>query len=113
MNIIIQGKKDQATPDEYIEKKVETLSRYCSTIKDMVVEVAHDHHHKKGNVVSVELTAHLLCHGNLPLRTHETASDIGVALDSAVGKMKQLLTDHKDKDGIIDRKAIRSARGKE
>ncbi|GEM_PF-3224253 len=113
MNIIIQGKKDQVTPDELIEKKVQTLSRYCSTIRDMVVEVSHDHHHKKGNVASVELTAHLLCHGNLPLRAHETSSDIVVALDCAVGKMKQLLTDHKDKEGQVDKAAARAARGKE
>lgn len=113
MNIIIQGKKDQATPDALIEKKVEALSRYCSKVKDMVVEVAHDHHHKKGDVASVELTAHLLCHGNTPLRAHETASTIQEALDCALGKMKQLLVAHKDKEGIIDRAAVRAARGKE
>ncbi len=113
MNIIIQGKKDQVTPDVLIEKKVQALSRYCSKVKDMVVEVSHDHHHKKGDVASVELTAHLLCHGNSPLRAHETASTIPEALDCALGKMKELLVEHKDKEGSIDRVAVREARGKE
>ena len=113
MNIIIQGKKDQATPDSLIEKKVQALSRYCSKVKDMVVEVSHDHHHKKGDVASVELTAHLLCHGNTPLRAQETASTIHEALDCVLGKMKQLLTAHKDKDGSVDKAVVRAARGKE
>ncbi|MBI4600236.1 HPF/RaiA family ribosome-associated protein [Candidatus Uhrbacteria bacterium] len=113
MNIIIQGKKDQRTPDAFIEKKVATLSRYCASVKDMVVEVAHDHHHKKGNVARVELTAHVICHGNLPLRAEKIASDIREALDGAVETMKHLLVAHKDKECRVDRAAVRRASGKE
>ena len=112
MNIIIQGKKDQYTPDAMVEKKVEMLSRYLGTIKDMVVDVSHDHHHNKGNVVTVEMTAHLLCHGNAPLRAHEVGGDIHEALDGAIQKMKHLLSTHKDKEDHVDRSAIREASGK-
>jgi ribosomal subunit interface protein len=112
MNIIIQGKADQQLSDAFLEKKVQALSRYCSSIKDMVVEARHDHHHRKGNVFSVEITAHLLCHGNLPLRACETASDMHEAVDRAVQTMKHLLVAHKDKEEHVDRDAIRTARGK-
>jgi len=113
MRITIQGKKDQPTPDPLIEKKIKTLSRYLSTIEDVVVEAAHDHHHRKGAVASIEITAHLLCHGNDPIRAHETADDIHAALDGALQKMKHLLTLHKEKETHVDRAAIRVARGKE
>lgn len=109
MNIIIQGEKLHA---QTIEKKVQTLDRYCSALKDMMVEVVYDHHHKKGNVVSVQLIAHLLCHGNLPLRTSQTGSDLHEAVDNAVQTMKHLLISHKDKEEHVDRDTIRKASGK-
>src|SRR3989338_11263832 len=99
MKIIIQdtAKEHNKELDALIRRKVRTLSRYAAFVKDAVVDVTHDRHHRKGNVASVEIALHLFCHGNLPLRATETAEDTHAALDAVLEKLKRQLTSHKEK----------------
>lgn len=114
MRIIIQdtSKEHSTDSDALIRRKVRGLSRYAPVLKDAVVEVRHDRHHKKGAVASVEISLHLFCHGNLPIRATMSAGDIHTALDDALEKIKRQLSAHKEKDRTVSRTAIRTARGK-
>lgn len=114
MKIIIQdtAKERGAELDVLIRRKVRTLSRYAAFVKDAVIEVVHDHHHRKGNVTTVDISVHLFCHGNLPLRASSVASDVHAALDMALEKLKRQLGSHKEKETHHNSSIIREARGK-
>ena len=98
--------------DALIRRKVRTLTHYAPILKDAVVDVQHDRHHRKGNVAYVEISLHLFCHGNLPIRATETGSDVHAALDLVLEKLKRQLTSHRDQDIHKERALIRAARGK-
>ncbi|MBI4253365.1 ribosome-associated translation inhibitor RaiA [Candidatus Uhrbacteria bacterium] len=114
MKIIIQDTAKERKPelDTLIRRKVRTLSRYAAFVKDAVVEVVHDHHHRKGNVATVDISLHLFCHGNLPLRASSTGSDVHAALDTALDKLKRQLGSHKEMEAHHNPTIIRQARGK-
>lgn len=115
MRIIIQGtpKEHSRELDLLIRRKVRGLTRYAPVLKDAVVDVQHDRHHRKGRVAYVEISLHLLCHGNVPIRATETANDVHAALDLTLEKVKRQLATHREKDGALEKKEIRKARGKE
>ncbi|MEK7122383.1 MAG: ribosome-associated translation inhibitor RaiA [Patescibacteria group bacterium] len=115
MRIIIQGtpKEHSKELDPVIRSKVRGLTRYAPVVKEAVVDVHHDRHHRKGSVAYVEISLHLFCHGNLPIRATETANDIHAALDLALEKVKRQLVAHKEKDTAVQKKVIRKASGKE
>lgn len=114
MKIIIQdtAKEHSAQLDTLIRRKIRTLSRYAAFVKDAVIEVVHDHHHRKGNVTTVDISVHLFCHGNLPLRASSVAPDVHAALDTALEKLKRQLGSHKEKEAHHNPSIIREARGK-
>lgn len=115
MKIIIQDtakERGAAELDTLIRRKVRTLSRYAAFVKDAVIEVFHDHHHRKGNVTTVDISVHLFCHGNLPLRASSVAPDVHAALDMALEKLKRQLGSHKEKETHHNSSIIREARGK-
>lgn len=114
MKIIIQdtAKERGAELDMLIRRKVRTLSRYAAFVKDAVIEVVHDQHHRKGNVTTVDISVHLFCHGNLPLRASSVGPDVHAALDAALEKLKGQLESHKEKETHRNSSIIREARGK-
>lgn len=113
MKIIIQDtvKEHNKELDAFIRRKVRTLAHYAAFVKDAVVDVQHDRHHRKGNVASVEIALHLFCHGNLPLRASSAEPDVHAALDTALEKLKRQLATHKEKETQRGHDSIRAARG--
>lgn len=107
------AKERNKTLDALIRRKVRGLIHYAPILKDAVVDIEHDRHHHTGKVASVEVSLHLFCHGNLPIRASETAPDVHGALDLVLGKLKRLLATHVQKDRAVFPKIIRAARGKE
>lgn len=115
MNISIRAVRMNRTPqlDEIIEKKVQTLEKYLKDIKDVAVEIIGDTHHKKGDVVRVEMMLHLLTAGSTPLRVEEVASDVHEAVDMAVATMKKNIATYKGKKSLLKKDLVRTIRGKE
>ena len=115
MNISLRAVRINRTPefDAAIEKKVQTLQRYSEYIKDIVVQISGDAHHKKGDVVRVEMMLYLVQAGSKPLRVEEVASDVHEALDRALATMKKNITALKGKKSLLKKNLVRAIRGKE
>jgi len=114
MNISIRAMHMDRTPqlDTYIEKKVQILEKYVKDVKQITVELIGDVHHKKGDVIQVEMTLRLLEVGSPLLRAEETASDIHEAIDTVVATMKKNIATYKGKKSTVKKDLVRTVRGK-
>ncbi len=96
MNIIITGKNMEIGDvlREYVEKKVEKLDRYLSTVSEARVELAVEGTRDAEHSQVAQIT--LRTKGSI-LRSEERSSDIFASVDAALDKIYRQIIRHKEK----------------
>jgi putative sigma-54 modulation protein len=96
MQIIVQGKNMEVTDrlHEYVEKKVDRLSRYLSDITEVRVELTTESARSVEHRQIAQLTVR--AKGKI-LRAEERTDDIFTAIDATVNKMHRQIVRYKGK----------------
>ena len=96
MNInIVWTKLDQSDAlEDYFLQKVEHLEHYVKPILSAELELAHDHHHRKGRVYRAEARLAL---AKKTIFAREEAEHPYEAIDLLVSRLRAQLDDYREK----------------